>query len=74
MFTVRAGRDAAELAGELSGPRTSRPCSSTPATRHPKRLLPGDELAELGNCRTEPMLRLEILMQRLLSEHGSCKT
>ena len=37
VFTVRTGRDAAELPASSSGPRTSRPCSSTPATRHPKR-------------------------------------
>jgi uncharacterized protein len=34
-------------------------------------VIPEDELAKLADCRTEPMLRLEILMERLLAEHGS---
>jgi uncharacterized protein len=34
-------------------------------------VLPRDELAQLGDCRTEPMLRLETLMERLLAEHNS---
>ena len=37
----------------------------------PAEVLPGDELATLGGCRIEPMLRLETLMERLLAEHGS---
>jgi len=37
----------------------------------PEEVLPGDELATLGGCRIEPMLRLETLMERLLAEHGS---
>jgi predicted TIM-barrel fold metal-dependent hydrolase len=37
----------------------------------PDEVLPGEELAKLADCRTEPMLRLETLMQRLLSEHDS---
>src|SRR3712207_6301251 len=35
----------------------------------PEEVLPADELGRLGGCRTEPMLRLEILMERLLSQH-----
>jgi len=37
----------------------------------PEQVLAGADLAELGDCRTEPMLRLETLMERLLAEHGS---
>ena len=37
----------------------------------PEEVLAGAELAELGDCRTEPILRLETLMERLLAEHGS---
>ncbi len=42
-------------------------------TGHPpsEEVLPRDELGRLGGCRTEPMLRLEILMQRLLAEYDS---
>ncbi|MDP8949195.1 MAG: amidohydrolase family protein [Actinomycetota bacterium] len=37
----------------------------------PEEVLPRDELAKLGDCRTGPMLRLETLMEDLLAEHGS---
>jgi uncharacterized protein len=71
VFTVRTGRDAAELTGELLGSANVETLLLDTGYPPPEEVLPGDELAELGNCRTEPMLRLEILMQRLLSEHGS---
>jgi uncharacterized protein len=35
----------------------------------PEEVLPMDQLGGLGGCRIEPMLRLEILMERLLAEH-----
>ncbi len=37
----------------------------------PEEVLPADELGGLGDCRTEPMLRLEILMEHLLSRHDT---
>jgi uncharacterized protein len=37
----------------------------------PEEVFPLDELAKLGDCRTEPMLRLEVLMEHLLAEYGS---
>jgi predicted TIM-barrel fold metal-dependent hydrolase len=37
----------------------------------PEEVLPMDQLGGLGGCRIEPMLRLEILMERLLAEHDS---
>ncbi len=37
----------------------------------PEEVLPEAELGELAGCRTEPMLRLETLMERLITEHGS---
>ena len=37
----------------------------------PEEVLPADELGRLGDCRTEPMLRLEVLMERLLFQHDS---
>jgi predicted TIM-barrel fold metal-dependent hydrolase len=37
----------------------------------PEEVLPRAELAKLGDCRVEPMLRLETLMERLLAEHDS---
>lgn len=37
----------------------------------PEEVFPVPELGELGGCRAEPMLRLEVLMESLLSEHDS---
>jgi predicted TIM-barrel fold metal-dependent hydrolase len=37
----------------------------------PEEVIPEADLAELGGCRTEPMLRLEVTMERLLAEHDS---
>jgi predicted TIM-barrel fold metal-dependent hydrolase len=37
----------------------------------PEEVLPRDELGEPGDCSSEPMLRLETLMERLIMEHGS---
>src|SRR5215208_5769950 len=37
----------------------------------PEEVFPVPELGEIGGCRTEPMLRLEILMESLLAEHDS---
>jgi hypothetical protein len=37
----------------------------------PEEVLPVPELGELGGCRAEPMLRLEILMEGLLARHDS---
>ena len=71
VFTVRAGRDITELTGELL--RSANVETLLIDTGYPpaEEVLPGDELGKLADCRTEPMLRLEILMERLLSEHGS---
>jgi len=71
VFTVRAGRDITELTGELL--RSANVETLLIDTGYPpaEEVLPGDELGKLADCRTEPMLRLEILMERLLSEHSS---
>src|SRR5215212_2080516 len=71
VFTVRTGRDAAELTGEPLGSANVQTLLLDTGYPPPEEVLPGDELGKLGDCRTGPMLRLEILMQRLLSEHGS---
>ena len=71
VFAARAEMDATELTSELL--RAANVEILLVDTGYPPSdevLLP-DELAELGDCRTEPMLRLETLMERLLSEHGS---
>ena len=37
----------------------------------PQEVLPLPELGELGDCGAEPILRLEVLMERLLGENDS---
>lgn len=37
-------------------------------------LLPDAEVGRLANCRTAPMLRLELLMQDLVAAHGTLKS
>jgi len=71
VFTVRAGRDITELTGELLRSANVEALLIDTGYPPPEEVLPGDELGKLADCRTEPMLRLEILMERLLSEHGS---
>src|SRR5215211_5081771 len=71
VFTVRAGRDPTELTGELLRSANVESLLLDTGYPPPGEVLPGDELGKLAGCRTEPMLRLEILMERLLSEHGS---
>jgi predicted TIM-barrel fold metal-dependent hydrolase len=71
VFTVRTGRDPTELTGELLRSANVETLLIDTGYPPPEEVLPGDELGKLADCRTEPMLRLEILMQRLLSEHGS---
>jgi predicted TIM-barrel fold metal-dependent hydrolase len=37
----------------------------------PEEVIPVDELRDQGDCSAEPILRLENLMERLITEHGS---
>ncbi len=71
VFTARAQRDAQDLTGELL--RSANVETLLIDTGYPpsEEVLPGDELGKLADCRTEPMLRLEILMESLLAEHSS---
>jgi uncharacterized protein len=71
VFTVRAGRDPTGLTGELLRSANVETLLLDTGYPPPEEVLPGDELGGLAGCRTEPMLRLEILMERLLSEHDS---
>src|SRR5215210_5622309 len=71
VLTARKKWDPTELTGELL--RSANVETLLLDTGHPppEEVLPMSELADLGSCRTEPMLRLEILMERLLAEHDS---
>ena len=71
VFAARAEMDATELASELLRAANVEILLIDTGYPPPEEVLPPGELAELGDCRTEPMLRLETLMERLLSEHGS---
>jgi uncharacterized protein len=71
VFAARAEMDATELTAELLRDANVEILLIDTGYPPPEEVLPGNELAELAGCRTEPMLRLETLMERLLSEHDS---
>lgn len=71
VFTVRAGRDTTELTRELLRSANAETLLIDTGYPPPEEVLPGEELGKLADCRIEPMLRLETLMERLLAEHRS---
>jgi predicted TIM-barrel fold metal-dependent hydrolase len=71
VFAARAAMDATELTSELLKAANVEILLIDTGYPPPEEVLPPSELAELAACRTEPMLRLETLMERLLSEHDS---
>jgi uncharacterized protein len=71
VFATRAQRDRSELTRELLRDANVETLLIDTGYPPPEEVLPGNELAKLGGCRIEPMLRLETLMERLLAEHGS---
>jgi predicted TIM-barrel fold metal-dependent hydrolase len=71
VLVARAERDVPELAGALLRAANVESLLIDTGYPPPDEVLPAGELAELGGCRAEPILRLERLMERLLSEHGT---
>ena len=71
VLTVRAQRDPPELTAELLRAANIETLLIDTGYPPPEEVLPGAELAQLGDCRTEPMVRLETLMECLLAEHDS---
>ena len=71
VFSVRTERDGLELTGALLRDANVEILLIDTGYPPPEEVLPAGELTELAGCRTEPMLRLETLMEHLLSEHGS---
>jgi hypothetical protein len=71
VLAARTGRDPTELTGELLQSANIDTLLIDTGYPPPEEVLSGDELTKLGDCRTEPMLRLEVLMEHLLAEHGS---
>src|SRR5919112_2489631 len=69
VFAARAGKDGRDLAGALLRAANVDTLLLDTGFPPPESVLPVAELGELGGCRAEPMLRLEILMESLLAEH-----
>jgi uncharacterized protein len=71
VFAARTGRDGRELTGALLRAANVDTLLLDTGFPPPDEVFPVPELGEIGGCRTEPMLRLEILMEALLAEHDS---
>jgi predicted TIM-barrel fold metal-dependent hydrolase len=71
VLAARAEKDARELVGALLWAANVETLLLDTGYPPPEKVLPGAELARLGDCRVEPMLRLETLMERLIAEHDS---
>src|SRR5215213_4946463 len=71
VFAARSERDGRELASGLLRTANVDTLLLDTGFPPPEEVLPVPELGELGGCRAEPMLRLEVLMEGLLTEHGS---
>jgi len=71
VLAARARRDATKLVGAMLRAAKVEALLIDTGYPPPEEVLLGAELQDLGGCRTEPMLRLETLMERLASKHGS---
>jgi uncharacterized protein len=71
VFAARTGREGRELTGALLRAANVDTLLLDTGFPPPEEVFPVPELGGLGGCRAEPMLRLEILMESLLAEHGS---
>jgi predicted TIM-barrel fold metal-dependent hydrolase len=71
VFAARTGRDGWEIIGALLRAANVDTLLLDTGFPPPEEVFPVPELGKLGGCRTEPMLRLEILMESLLAEHDS---
>jgi uncharacterized protein len=71
VFAARTRRDGRELTGALLRAANVDTLLLDTGFPPPEKVLPVPELGEVGGFRTEPMLRLEVLMEGLLAEHDS---
>ena len=69
VFAARTARDDRELTVELLRAAHTDTLLLDTGFPPPEGVFPVPELGELANCRAEPMLRLEVLMEALLAEH-----
>jgi predicted TIM-barrel fold metal-dependent hydrolase len=71
VFAARTGRDGQKLTSELLRAANVDTLLIDTGFPPPDEVVPVPQTGELGGCRAEPMLRLEVLMEDLLAEHGS---
>src|SRR5215218_3003531 len=71
VFAARTAREGKGLTAELLRSANIDTLLLDTGFPPPEVVFPVPELAELGGCRAEPMLRLEVLMEELLAEHDS---
>ena len=71
VFAARSERVGRELASELLRAANVDTLLLDTGFPPPEEVLPVPELGELGACRAEPMLRLEVLMEGLLEQYDS---
>src|SRR5215204_1029844 len=71
VFAARTGREGRELTGALLRAANVDTLLLDTGFPPPEKVFPVPEFGELGGCRAEPMLRLEVLMENLLTEHDS---
>jgi hypothetical protein len=71
VFAARTGKDGRGFAATLLRAANIETLLLDTGFPPPQEVLPVPELGELGGSRAEPMLRLEVLMERLLGENDS---
>jgi predicted TIM-barrel fold metal-dependent hydrolase len=71
VFAARGGRDGRELAAALLRAANIDTLLLDTGFPPPDEVFSVPETAEMGGCRAEPMLRLEVLMEALLADHDS---
>ena len=71
VFAARIAREGKGLTAELLRAANIETLLLDTGFPPPEEVFPVPELGELGGCRAEPMLRLEVLMESLLTEHDS---
>ena len=71
VFAARIAREGKGLTAELLRAANIETLLLDTGFPPPEEVFPVPELGELGGCRTKPMLRLEVLMEGLLTEHDT---
>ena len=71
VFAARTAREGKALTAELLRSANIETLLLDTGFLPPEEVFPVPELGELGGCRAEPMLRLEVLMEGLLTEHDT---